>query len=241
MHNKTFSKFSQNIPQIEHKLGYTFANKSLLTLAFTHRSFTNEFKELELEHNERLEFLGDSILGTLVTSYLYLTLPDASEGQLSQWRSRLVEANTCIHYLEKLGVGSFLLLGRGEQQNSGKGRASLFADLFEALIGAIYLDGGLEAAKKIFLSHFQELISTILQETPRNWKAELQDLMQRLFHVPPHYELLNEEGPEHNKAFTIQVFLNEELLGQGIGSSKKEAQQEAAKNAVLAIEGPRGK
>ncbi len=144
----------QHISAIENKIGYTFQDRALLMLAFVHRSFVNE-NRLVTQHNERLEFLGDSVLGMLISDYLYRNLPSSTpEGELSYLRSRLVEASSCVSYVQSLNVTSYVLLGKGERMNDGRGRESILADLFEAIIGAIYLDGGFEAAKNFLFRNF---------------------------------------------------------------------------------------
>lgn len=227
----------KKVSKIEEKLKYTFADKSLLALAFTHRSFINENRHIT-QHNERLEFLGDSILGLLVADYLYRQLPTTPEGDLSYLRSRLVEAASCILYVTKLNVDGFLLLGRGERMNDGRGRESILADLFEAIIGAIYLDGGIEAARHFFFENFHEEIDSILKTPLRNWKAILQDYCQKKLQIPPEYHILSESGPDHSKIFLISVSLDGKELGQGEGSSKKEAQQAAAQDALTKLNYP---
>jgi ribonuclease-3 len=220
---------------IESLLGYHFKQESYLTLAFVHRSFVNENREV-LQHNERLEFLGDSVLGLIIAEYLYLSLDAATpEGELSFLRSRLVEASSCFGYIQKLGLEKYLLMGKGEKMNDGRGRESILADLFEAIIGAIYLDGGLEAAKRFIFQHFTEEIQRIIKMPMRNWKAMLQDYCQKKYQHPPIYKVLGEIGPDHSKIFTISVMIQDEELGRGGGASKKEAQQAAAANALTAI------
>ncbi len=219
-------------PEIESKLGYTFKDRSLLALAFIHRSFINENKEIE-QHNERLEFLGDSILGMLIADYLYRYLPSTPEGELSVLRSRLVEASSCFNYVQKYDLGQYLLLGKGEKMNAGRGRISILADLFEAIIGAIYIDGGLEAAKRFLFKNFSFEIDAILKTPIRNYKALLQDYCQKNFQQTPKYKVLSEEGPDHSKIFKISVIINEKEVGYGQGSSKKEAQQMAAGDALM--------
>ena len=218
-------------PEIESKLGYTFKDRSLLALAFTHRSFLNENKEVS-HHNERLEFLGDSILGMLIADYLYRYLPSTPEGELSVLRSRLVEASSCYLYVQKYELAQYLLLGKGERMNDGRGRESIVADLFEAIIGAIYLDGGLDAAKRFLFRNFSPEIDAILKTPLRNFKALLQDYCQKKFQVTPVYKVLNEEGPDHSKIFKICVVINDKEVGYGQGASKKEAQQAAAADAL---------
>src|ERR1700722_11913608 len=154
---KEFENLIKQASEIEIKMGYAFKDRSLLALAFTHRSFVNENKEVN-EHNERLEFLGDSILGLLIAEYLYRYLPSTPEGELSYLRSRLVEASSCVLYVQIFEVEKFILLGKGERMNDGRGRESILADLFEALIGAIYLDGGIEAARRFLFKNFSKEI-----------------------------------------------------------------------------------
>lgn len=226
---------NEHIKEIERKLGYSFKNKKLLLLAFTHRSFINENPHVH-EHNERLEFLGDSILGLIISEHLYRQLPHLPEGELSYLRSRLVEASSCRAYVQKLGVEPYLLLGRGERMNDGKGRETIQADLFEALIGAIYLDEGMESVKKFFFDHFANDLEQTIDKPQSNWKASLQDYCQKKYQKAPFYQLIDESGPDHNKIFKISVVINGQLLGNGEGSSKKEAQQAAAKNALERLE-----
>jgi len=218
---------------VEGQLKLTFKNKTLLTLAFVHRSYWNENQHLVSGHNERLEFLGDSVLGLLVADYLFSEHPSLDEGSLSMLRSQLVDAPACAAYVQKLEIAPFLLLGKGEQMNKGKGRESIMADLFEALIGALYLDQGLKAVHSFFFSHFREEVERMVAVPLRNWKAELQDFAQKNYQQTPVYKVISESGPAHRKLFRISVWVNEEKWGEGEGSSKKEGQTEAAKNALL--------
>jgi ribonuclease III len=224
-----------NSAKIEKKIQWEFQNKELLLLAFTHRSFWNENQGKVNTHNERLEFLGDSVLGLLVADYLFSHYPGLDEGLLSSHRSQLVDAPACAAYLQKLGVETFLLLGKGEQMNTGKGRESILADLFEALMGAIYLDQGLEGARRFFFTHFNQEVVKIITTPQRNWKAELQDYTQKYYQQTPHYVVLEESGPAHCKIFHIAVWIDEKKWGEGAGASKKEGQVQAAKDALLAL------
>lgn len=217
---------------VESRLGYEFQNKKLLKQAFIHRSYFNEHRGDVEEHNERLEFLGDSILGLLISDYLYHHLPTQAEGELSRLRAHLVEASCCAKLLQQINLSEFVQLGRGERMNEGRGRETILADLFEAILGAIYLDGGMGSAQKFFWGHFQNEIEGILAHPVRNWKAELQDLSQKKYQRPPTYKVLREEGPDHSKVFVVTAFLGEEEVGQGTGSSKKEAEQAAAEDAI---------
>ncbi|MDP1836845.1 MAG: ribonuclease III [Chlamydiales bacterium] len=225
-------ELAKEVPAIETKIGYVFQDKSLLTLAFIHRSFINESREFVQEHNERLEFLGDSVLGLLVAEYLYRYLPETPEGELSYLRSRLVEASSCVLYVQKLDLGSYLLLGKGERMNDGRGRESILADLFEAVIGAVYIDGGIEAARRFLFKNYSTEMQQILSRPVRNWKALLQDHTQKKYQQTPYYLVIHESGPDHSKIFEIAVLVNEKEWGRGVGPSKKEAQQAAAEDAI---------
>jgi len=228
----TYDHLRKGVPLIEAQINYTFKEKSLIELAFIHRSFTNENRDVVEGHNERLEFLGDAILGLIVSDFLYNHFPNRPEGELSYLRSCLVEAPACTLYLQKIDLEKFLMVGKGEAMNEGKGRGTILADLFEAIIGALYLDGGVEAARSFFFDHFRENIFSIVEKPHRNWKAELQDYCQKKYQTPPDYEVLKEEGPDHLKTFFIKVHLDNRELGLGKGSSKKEAEQDAAENAI---------
>lgn len=217
---------------IEEKLGYAFSDKNLLILAFIHRSFVNEHRELLGQHNERLEFLGDSVLGLVIAEYLYHRLPNDPEGSLSQLRSRLVDASSCAQYMQKLGLSEFILLGRGEKLSDGKTKISILADVFEALLGALYLDGGIGIIKAFLPLHFEAEIEGAIGSPPRNFKAELQDYSQKKFQKTPIYKVMQETGPDHSKIFHVVVFLDETEAGGGMGASKKEAEQRAAFDAL---------
>ena len=225
----------KNILQVEEKLGYMFGVKEHLILALIHRSFVNEYKEAVLEHNERLEFLGDSVLGLVLADYLYHRLPTYPEGFLSQLRSRLVDAVSCAQYLQKLDLAPFILLGRGEKMTEGRAKLSIQADVFEAIIGAIYLDGGLLSVKSFFLCHFEGEINQAIGSPPRNYKADLQDYSQRKYQKTPVYKVVQESGPDHAKIFHVVVYLDDQEAGLGMGASKKEAEQRAAFEAMAKI------
>lgn len=224
------------ISEVETKLNVIFRDKKLLILAFVHRSFWNENQDKVANHNERLEFLGDSVIGLLIADYLFCELPALDEGPLSNLRSQLVDAPACAKYIQKLEIGDYLLLGKGEQMNRGKGRESILADLFEALVGALYLDQGLEAVKQFFFAHFQEEVNHMISEPHRNWKADLQDYTQKNYQQTPVYEVLEESGPAHRKVFRVGVWIQGKKMGEGAGSSKKEAQTQAAKEALMLLQ-----
>ena len=226
----------RKVPDIEQRLGYTFKNKNLLALAMIHRSFINENREIIDGHNERLEFLGDSVLGFLIAEYLYKELPTQPEGELSHLRSRLVEASSCVQYLQKLEIEPYILLSKGERMSEGRGRETILADLFEAVIGAIYLDGGYEASKQFLFANFLTDIQGLVEGPSHNWKAELQDYVQKRYQQAPIYRVMEETGPDHSKIFHISVFVREDPLGTGTGNSKKEAQQAAAFDALSKLQ-----
>lgn len=217
---------------IEEHLGYVFENKDLLINALVHRSYANEHRETTLAHNERLEFLGDSVLGLVVADYLYHRLPASSEGELSQLRSKLVEASICAKYFQKLKLPNFILLGRGEKLTEGRNKVSILADAFEAIVGAIYIDGGMNMAKSFLICHFEEEATKIIGSPPHNYKAELQDYSQKKFQKVPVYKVVQESGPDHAKLFHIVVYLDDQQAGLGFGASKKEAEQHAAFEAI---------
>lgn len=221
----------KNIEEIEGKLSYVFKDKELLSTSFTHRSFVNENKHLTSFHNERLEFLGDAILELLISDYLFTRNPESKEGDLSALRSQLVDASSCCLFIQHLDVGQYLLLGKGETMNEGKGRETIYADLFEAILGAVYLDGGIQTAQEFFFKHFEGLLNEMLSNPSRNWKAMLQDYIQKKYQKQPSYIVDREEGPDHEKTFFVNVVLNNEVLGSGTGLSKKEAEQSAAEHA----------
>lgn len=222
----------KNAPEIEAKIGYSFKDRSLLALAFVHRSFVNENKEVS-NHNERLEFLGDSVLGLIIAEYLYRYLPSTPEGDLSILRSRLVEASSCLTYVEALEIEQHLLLGRGEKRNDGRGRESILADLFEAIIGAIYLDQGYETTKKFLKENlFNKFDQIKEQKLYQDSKSLLQEIVQSKGFEAPVYKVTKEDGPDHDKQFTIEVLVNSKPTGTGVGKSKQLAQQAAAQEAL---------
>lgn len=222
---------------IEERIGYTFENKELLIQAFTHRSFVNENRKILENHNERLEYLGDAVLGLLVTDYLYHSYPEKTEGELSDWKSRMIESNSCYEYIQKLDVDTFLLMGVGEMKNIGRGRSTILADLFEALIGAMYLEKGYDFVKEYFFKHFKAEALRLIKKKHYNWKAELQDYSQKRYKEPPTYKLVKEGGPDHMKVFYVEVYVGGEYIASGKGNSKREAEQAAAQDGVKKLQG----
>jgi ribonuclease III len=213
-------------------LGYTFTDITFLLTAFTHRSYVNEHKKTVKEHNERLEFLGDAVLELVVTEYLY-TEYDEPEGILTNWRSALVRTESIGDAAARLGFEELLRLSRGEKRGSDRARAQILANTYEAVIGAMYLDGGIEPVKAFIHASVISTLPSILESG--SWmdaKSFLQETSQSVDGYTPVYRVLNEEGPDHEKIFTVGVFVGEKLRGQGIGPSKQTAQQKAAAEAL---------
>jgi ribonuclease-3 len=210
-----------------------FKNKKLLQQAFTHRSYINEHKRLKLDHNERLEFLGDAVLELITTEYLYEKYPKETEGDLTAYRSALVNANTLSDISRKLGMEKYLLLSKGESKDTGRARQYILANTFEALIGALFLDQGYEAAKRFIAHNLFPLTEQIVEE--KLWldaKSHFQEKAQEKMGVTPTYKTMQESGPDHDKHFTVAVFLGERKIAEGTGRSKQEAEQSAARNAL---------
>ena len=215
---------------LEEKLGYTFQNRALLENALTHSSCANESRG-KLQSNERLEFLGDSILGMVVADHLYRNHPDLPEGVLTRTRAALVCEDSLVLVAEELGLGAYLRLGKGEEAGGGRNRPSIRADAVEAILAAVYLDGGIGSARKIIQKYILSREVAGLTK-PRDYKTALQELVQRESGQVLAYRLIGEEGPDHNKRFFVEVTLNGNGVGQGSGRSKKEAEQMAAKAAI---------
>jgi ribonuclease III len=224
--------FEDRISELEAKIGFKFNDKNLLLQALTHRSYLNENTKWHLDHNERLEFLGDAVLELVVTEYLYNNYPDP-EGDLTNWRAALVNAVILSKISNEFDLNDFVLLSRGEARDTGRARQYILANAIEALIGAIYLDQGYEPSK-VFISRFilKELPIIIEKRLYRDAKSLLQEEAQERVGVTPTYEVLEEWGPDHARNFKVGVFLEKELAGSGQGPSKQEAQQEAARDAL---------
>ncbi len=224
--------FEDKISGLETKIGLVFKNKDLLLQALTHRSYLNENPRWHLDHNERLEFLGDAVLELIVTEYLYNNYPNP-EGEMTNWRAALVNANILSQISNEFDLNDFVLLSRGEARDTGRARQYILANAIEALIGAIYLDLGYEPTKD-FISRFvlKELSAIIENKSYRDPKSLFQEYAQEKVGVTPTYEVLEEWGPDHARNFKIGVFLEKEMAGSGKGPSKQEAQQEAAKDAL---------
>lgn len=217
---------------LEEKLGYEFKDKSLLMTALTHSSYANENRKRNIKDNERLEFLGDSILGVTVASYLYKNRPDLPEGRMTRLRAELVCEQSLARVAEKLELGKYMRLGKGEEQGGGRKRPSITADAVEAVIAALYLDGGYNRAGSFISRYILEPFEEGQELSDRDNKTELQEIVQRKSGQVLTYELTGEDGPDHNKTFTFSVSLNDKVIGTGSGHNKKEAEQAAAGEAL---------
>ena len=217
------------------QIGVTFSEISLLDEALTHPSYTNEAKDA-VPHNERLEFLGDAVLELASSTYLYARFPDCSEGELTKMRASLVQSETLARLARRLHLGSYLRLGRGELHNGGADRQNNLENAFEAVIGAVYLDGGWEAAQDYVTRQLAaEVLSVERTHVARDYKTALQEHIQQKRHVSIVYELIGETGPDHDKRFTTRVLISGQPMGEGTGRSKKEAEQHAAAAALSRI------
>lgn len=215
--------------ELEKKINYEFKDKSLLTTALTHSSYANE--KGGVLYNERLEFLGDSVLGIITAEYLFTNHKDFPEGELTKVRAALVCEKALYSFAKEIDLGEYLLLGKGEMRTGGKNRPSILADAFEALIAAIYLDGGMEQAKK-FVLHFIIGAQEQAIEINTDYKTKLQEIIQKNPEERIEYAVLGETGPDHDKRFIVAVKLNSNVIGKGEGRSKKKAEQLAAKEAL---------
>ncbi len=223
----------KDFSELEKKLAIEFKNKELLRQAFTHRSFLNESQGKGLEHNERLEFLGDAVLEQVITEYLYLHYPKDSEGVLTSWRAALVNANMLSAVAQKLEIEDFLLLSKGELKEKGKSRSYILANAFEALIGSMYLDQGMDFCKNFIEKHIASELPRVINEGLfRDAKSHFQEEAQEKTGLTPTYKVMKEWGPDHEKTFSVGVFLGDKLVAQGEGFSKQEAEEAAASGAL---------
>lgn len=217
--------------KLEEKIGYKFKDKKLLKTALTHSSYINE-GEHQNQNNERLEFLGDSVLSVIVAEHIYKIFPDMPEGELTKIRASLVCDHSLASFAESINLGEYLLLGKGEENSGGRSRMSNLEDSFEALVGAIYLDGGIESAQIFVKKFIPKEINTDQVEKLNDYKTSLQEVIQKNPEEKVKYVLVSESGPDHDKWFESEVHLNSNIIGKGKGKSKKQAEQNAAKQAL---------
>ncbi len=226
--------FQRPQSELEEKIGYTFKNKNLLKTALTHSSYSNEMKAREgnVECNERLEFLGDSVLSVIVSDYIYKNYEEFDEGNLTRIRASVVCENSLASLALEISLGSYIYLGHGEIVTNGRRRKSIISDATEALLAAIYLDGGMECAKTFILPRLIPSINKSAKKGAEDYKSKLQRIVQQTPEELLEYVLVSEEGPAHDRVFVMEVKLNSNVLGKGIGRSKREAEQQAAKVAL---------
>lgn len=231
----------KDLSVLQKRLSYSFAEPKRLRQALTHKSYLNESKDKEVKDNERLEFLGDAVLALIISEALVRRFPDSPEGDLSKMKAKVVSEGTLARVAKGIDLGNFLFLGKGEEITLGREKSSLLADALEAVIAAIYLDRGFQAAREVVLKEFE----LPLQETNRpdqssDYKTELQEQCQELFEALPVYQVIQESGPDHKKTFEVEIRIQGELFGTGAGKSKKEAEQRAAQGALEQLRKGRG-
>jgi ribonuclease III len=224
---------NEEFSELENRIDYYFKNKAVLLEALTHRSFYHENPDRADAYNERLEFLGDSVLGFVIVEYLFSLDDNFSESVMAKTKSYLVKEAVLSEIAGFISLGKYLMLGKGEEHTGGRTKKSLLADAFEALLGAVYVDGGYEPAQKLVLNLFREKIDAIIFSREfHDFKTELQEKTQLLFNSIPEYQIIKQEGEEHKKVFTIEVYIAGEKFGTGRGKSKKEAETIAAQEAL---------
>jgi len=227
-----------DIAEFERHIGVRFKNEQLLQTVFTHRSYLNEAGNKELEHNERLEFLGDAVLELVVTDFLYKNFTNP-EGELTNWRSSIVRGEILAKVAGELELGKYLLLSHGEDKSGGRQRSLILANTFEALIGAIYLDSDYDQAAKFITKYLITLLPEIIEKKLYiDPKSRLQELSQEKWGFTPEYRVIGESGPDHTKQFTVGAYVNKKLLAEGTGPSKQKAETSAAVAAIKEIELP---
>ncbi len=224
---------SEDILDLENLIGVTFNDKEHLLSALTHRSYLNEHRDADWQHNERLEFLGDAVLELVITDFLYKSYPDKPEGELTAVRAALVNTQSLSTASQELGVNDYLLMSKGEAKDKGRARQYILANTFESIIGALYLDQGFETAHNFIARHlFQKTKDIIDKRLWQDAKSRFQELAQEHVSVTPVYEMLSQTGPDHDREFTIGVFLRRNKIAEGKGRSKQEAEQVAAEKAI---------
>ena len=217
---------------LERKIGYQFKNKALMKEAITHSSYAKERKSQHIKYNERLEFLGDAVLSIVVSDYIFKHCPELPEGELTKLRASLVCEKSLFEFAKIIDLGKYLILSKGERNNGGAERPSILSDAFEALIAAIYIDGGYEPASKHILNFVIPAIKNSKTKKNKDYKTTLQEIVQKNPGEKLEYVLVAESGPDHNKHFVVEVHLNSNVIGKGGGGSKKEAEQQAAQEAL---------
>ncbi len=231
--NSNIDNNISNITFLENKINYSFKDKSIVLTAITHSSYANEKKAKKLKYNERIEFLGDSVLSLTISEHLYKMYPDLPEGELTVTRSKIVCESSLSRCATQIGLGEILLLGKGEELSGGRRKSSILSDAFEALIGAVYLDGGFATARDFIMKSMESIIRSSMQgKLFYDYKTQLQEIVQQKEDQQISYAIIDETGPDHNKTFVAEIRINNSPIGQGAGHSKKEAEQNAARDAL---------
>ena len=229
------TSIATNLKDLQKNIGVEFKNVVLLKNAFIHRSYLNEHKEFKGTNNERLEFLGDSVLSVIVSKFLFVQLKTSQEGQLTQVRSTLVRTETLAKIAQKLLLGEYLFLSKGEEDSGGRTNSTILANTFEALVGAIYLDQGIPTSEKFIRNQILNQWQTLVKSSVSDNKSKLQEILQKKYHQSPTYKLVRSWGPDHDRTFEIGVYLAEKALGKGVGKNKQVAAQNAAKSALAGL------
>lgn len=224
-----------NLADLQSSIGYTFTDEKLLVEALTHRSYLNEAQDKSLKDNERLEFFGDAVLDFFLSQLLLERFPRSREGELTRTRASVVDEEALATMAQRIGLGKHLRLGRGEERSGGRGKKSILADAYEALLAAIYLDGGVSQLQRLVESHLECLLDQRASAS-RDFKTEFQELVQSRFGMTPHYQLRRTAGPDHDRVFTVAAFAGTECMGEGAGRTKKEAEQAAARMAIARLQ-----
>ena len=233
---------TKDLGKLSKKLGYTFKRPDLLTEAFRHSSYVNEFSNSDLRDKERLEFLGDAVLDLAISDILMELFQDSKEGDLSKYRATVVNERGLCQVAQELGLGEYLMLGRGEEMSRGREKPSILANTMEALLGALYLDAGFDKTKEIVHELFSPLLGRIdTGRVPNDYKSQLQEYTQGVYKTRPEYVLVEESGPAHDKTFRVALRLDGKVMAEAKGKSKKEAEQKAAKEALPCLTGEREK
>jgi ribonuclease-3 len=233
--------YRQVLAELELAIGYAFKDRLLLCQAMTHRSFVNEAVDRKVKENERLEFFGDAILDFFLSDRLYRRFPESREGDLTRIRASLVDEESLAQLAGRLDLGKYLRLGKGEEKSGGRGKRSILADAYEALVAAVYLDGGTAAVQTLLDAHFSPLIERHGSGmVSRDYKTEFQELSQAVKGVTPRYLLKESSGPDHDRVFRIEALIGADCYGEGVGRSKKEAEQAAAREGYARLKGFNG-
>ncbi len=233
--------FEDLVSALQKIISYNFIDPKTLLEAITHKSFANENRELRLPDNERLEFLGDAVLHLLISDHLIKNYPELPEGDLSKLRATIVSEPSLFKIAKRIDLGDYILLGRGEEHTGGRGKSSILANALEAIIAAIYLDGGMEKARAFVMSYFvPEIKNAMEQRISHDYKTDLQEHCQGFNLTLPKYRVVKETGPDHQKTFEIEILINSKTYGSGVGRTKKEAEQRAAEEALKRLKGSIG-